>query len=216
MKTIAITIPKGGVGKTTIASGLAVRGAKDYGVAMLDLNKDQASLTEWWTLRAEQKNPRLYPDYADLTEDLPILEGEGWDVCILDLPPSYLDLIDLSVMLADAVLIPVKASIFDASAIEPVVEMCRNRRTPYAFVMSDVDNRFKALNAGVAASLKEDGPVFAAKVSHLQSYIVAPNMGKTGAEIDPTARKEIDALWEETKKLAGIPAPAKQRRRARG
>ena len=211
MKTIAIAMAKGGVGKTTIAAALSVRAAKDFKrVAMLDLNRDQANLTQWWHLRNDPENPQLFTDHNDLVEDLPVLEAEGWDVCILDTPPSYLDLIETSVMMADAVLLPIKSSIFDAGSLEPVVEMCRKRRKPFAFVLSDLDQRFKTLNAEVAASLKEDGPVLSARVSHLQSYIVAPNTGKTGAEIDKRAAGEIDALWSEAMKLAGI---CKARRR---
>lgn len=205
MKTIAIVCPKGGVGKTSIAAALAVRASKDFPrVAMIDLNRDQANLTQFWQLRGEPDNPRLFSDHQDLVIDLPILAQDGWDICIIDSPPSFMDVIETAVMVANAAIIPIKSSIFDAGSIEPIVEMCRRRRVPYAFVLSDLDQRFKTLAAQVTASLKSDGPVLKTPVSHLQSYIVAPNMGKTGAEIDRKAADEIDALWAEVKALAGI------------
>jgi hypothetical protein len=43
------------------------------------------------------------------------------------------------VAVADAVIIPVRASIFDIGAITCAVEMCKERRKPYAFVLSAVD-----------------------------------------------------------------------------
>jgi chromosome partitioning protein len=205
MKTISIVCPKGGVGKTSIAAALAVRASKDFPrVAMIDLNRDQANFTQFWQLRGEPDNPRLFSDHENLVIDLPLLAEDGWDICIIDTPPSYLDVIDTAVMVANAAIIPVKCSIFDAGSIGPIVEMCRRRRVPYAFLLNDLDQRFKTLISQVTASLKDDGPVLKSQVSHLQSYIVAPNMGKTGAEIDRKAAEEIDALWSEVKALAGI------------
>jgi chromosome partitioning protein len=205
MKTISIVCPKGGVGKTSIAAALAVRASKEFPrVAMIDLNRDQANLTQFWQLRGEPDNPRLFSDHSDLVLDLPVLAELGWDICIIDTPPSFMDVLDTAVMVASAAIIPIKYSIFDAGSIGPIVEMCRRRRVPYAFVLSDVDQRFKTLTAQVTQSMKGDGPVLKTAVSHLQSYIVAPNMGKTGAEIDRKAAEEIDALWSEVKALAGI------------
>ena len=205
MKTIAIVMSKGGVGKTSIAAALAVRAAKDFDrVAMLDLNHDQANLTQWWHLRDAPDNPALFTDFEDLVKDVPVLAANGWGICIIDTPPSYMEVIETAIMVADAVIIPIKCSIFDAGSLEPVVEMCKRRRKPYAFVLSDVDSRFKTLTGQVAAMLKEEGTLLPGVVSHLQSYIVAPNQGKTGPELDKKAAEEIDALWRETVRLAGI------------
>ena len=51
MKTITIASAKGGSGKSTITAALAVRACQDTKqVAMMDLNFDQGSLTQWWQL----------------------------------------------------------------------------------------------------------------------------------------------------------------------
>jgi Mrp family chromosome partitioning ATPase len=63
VKVIAMASPKGGSGKTTIASALAVRAAEESKrVAMFDLNSDQGNLTQWWVLRGEPMCPRLVED----------------------------------------------------------------------------------------------------------------------------------------------------------
>jgi cellulose biosynthesis protein BcsQ len=67
MKTIAIASAKGGVGKSTITSALAVRAClESLKVALLDLNADQGNLTQWWMTRRQPMNParhghRKYP-----------------------------------------------------------------------------------------------------------------------------------------------------------
>jgi hypothetical protein len=70
-----------------------------------------------------------------------------------------LDVIEAAVAVADAVIIPVRASIFDIGAITFVVEMCKERRKPYAFVLSAVDNKMPKLTERAKAALISDGPV---------------------------------------------------------
>jgi chromosome partitioning protein len=203
MKTIAVAMAKGGVGKTTLSAALGVRAAKDFKkVALVDLNGDQGNLTQWWMLRGEPDNPHLFSDHEDLVEDLPAIAKDGWQVCIIDTPPGYLEVIETAIMLADVVLVPVKASIFDAGSLQPIIDLCKKHRKPYGLLMSDVDTRFKTANAEVAASLKEDGPLLEVRISHLQSHMVAPNTGKTAPEIDKKAAEEIDTLWKTLLRLS--------------
>jgi chromosome partitioning protein len=112
------------------------------------------------------------------------------------------------------VLIPVRTSIFDIGAIEPVAEMCRQHRKPFAFVLSAVDVKFRGLTATALAALSKEGPVLAARTSYRLAYINALTIGKTGPEIDPDLRPEIDALWTEVKRLAGAAPALRERGRA--
>jgi chromosome partitioning protein len=60
MYVIAVVNTQGGVGKTTLASALAVRAAKDSPrVAMVDLDP-QRSLVEWWQRRGSTENPTIF------------------------------------------------------------------------------------------------------------------------------------------------------------
>jgi MinD-like ATPase involved in chromosome partitioning or flagellar assembly len=60
MKTITVASAKGGTGKSTITALLAARASQDTPrVAMMDLNFDQGSLTQWWSMRGEPDSPKL-------------------------------------------------------------------------------------------------------------------------------------------------------------
>src|SRR5262249_30544522 len=160
-----IAAPKGGSGKSTVTSVLAARAVQEgHRVALFDLNADQANLTQWWISRGAPNNPYLH-EVENLTRDKYRMNAEGFEWLFIDTPPLDIDLIENAVVLSSAVVIPVRASIFDIGAIMPIVEICRERRKPYAFVMSAADPQFKKLNEQARAALAEDGPIFATQLS---------------------------------------------------
>ena len=216
MQVITIASPKGGSGKTTLASALAVRAAMESKrVAMFDLNCDQGNLTQWWVLRGEPMNPRLV-EVEHITRDVEVLRASRFEWLIIDTPPLELDIIENAVLKADAILIPVRASIFDIGSITPVVEMGRERHKPYAFVLSAVDSRFKKLTERAMAALVSEGPICATRISYRQPYISALTGGMAGHEVEEDLRPEIDSLWGEVKRLALGAQPATRRIAAHG
>lgn len=207
MKTVAIASAKGGSAKTVTTVTLAWRAAQDFGrVAMIDLNEDQGTLTQWWTLRGRTVNPYLLRDRTTLEDDIKVLESERYEVCFIDTPPLDMDLIEMAVIVADAVIVPVIPSYFDTSAVDSVVDMCRRRRKPYRFLLCSYDDRkmFAAVNREAKASLAGRGDIIKDHLSYSPKYRLAQIDGKTGPEKDAKLAPEVSAVWEEVKALAGI------------
>src|SRR5262245_27828481 len=213
MKIITIAAPKGGTGKSNTVAVLAARAATESprtrgkgGVAMIDLNEDQATLSQWWTLRGRPVNPYLLKDGGTLDEDIKILGSDGWDYCVIDGPPYDMDMIEMTVVLASVVIIPVKLAFSDISAIDAIVDMCKRRRRPYAFVINEYDSRqtFKTVNAEALALLTGRGQILKTRISYHPKYRAGQMEGKTGPELDDKLAKEIDKLWSEVKALAGV------------
>jgi len=204
MQVITIASPKGGVGKSTIAAALAAHAASRLRrkVAILDLNVDQGSLTQWHVLRGEPANPYLVPDVSDIEDDVGVLrKAKQHDIAIIDTTPLDLDIIEAAVKVSDVVLIPVRTSILDIGAVDPVVEMCTSRRKPFGFVLSAVDSKFKALTNTAVTSLAGLGPVLDSRISYRLPWINAMTVGKSGPEIDKDLAPEIEGLWAETQRL---------------
>ena len=204
MKTITVASAKGGSGKSTLVSALAVRASIDtVKVAMLDLNFDQASLAHWWHVRGSPMWPRLMSEIENIPRDVRKLASEGYDWLFIDTPPADQDLIEQAVAIADAVLIPVRAGFFDVIAVQSVIDMCKEHNRPFAFVLSAVDQRFTILAKQTIAALSSLGPMLQTNVSYRQPYIQALVIGRTGPELEKKGelRREIDALWDEVKQL---------------
>jgi cellulose biosynthesis protein BcsQ len=99
MQVISVCSSKGGVGKTTLASVLAVRAVQDTKskrVAMVDLDP-QGSLAAWWKRRwrAHQDDPPTIFAGADTaSEAVEKLELDGWDWVFIDTPPAFVNIME--------------------------------------------------------------------------------------------------------------------------
>src|SRR6478752_7914034 len=94
-RTYVVTLAgtKGGTGKTTLASSLAVRAAEDSPkVALIDLDP-QESLSSWWTRRGKSKNPKLFEVDAT-TEAIELLISQSWQWVFIDTGPAKIELIE--------------------------------------------------------------------------------------------------------------------------
>ena len=209
MKTITVASAKGGTGKSTIASALAVRASQDaQSVVMMDLNLDQGSLTHWWHARGQPKLPQLVEEIKNVPRDVRALASNGTEWLFIDTPPADMDLIEQAVAVANGVLIPVRSGLFDVLAVQPVIEMCQHRKKPFAFVLNAVDAHFKTLTKQTVAALTEFGPLLPAQISYRSQWIQALTVGKTGPELEKDLKPQIDSLWKEAQRLVEVRAHA--------
>jgi chromosome partitioning protein len=202
MKTIALINTKGGVGKTTLASNLAVCAAQSgRRVAMVDLDP-QHSLASWWRRRGATENPCIFSDAATAQDAVEALRLDGWDYCFLDSPPSALLLIQEAIAAADVVVIPVKAGGHDVDAMRDALRLTHHSLKPYAIVINEVMPREKAPDA-LRAMLTQSGfQVASIDIGRRASFASGASVGKTGSEMgDKDAGRQIEALWLEVLQL---------------
>lgn len=213
MKTVVFAATKGGVGKSTLCTALAVMAAQERRkTAMLDLDP-QGSLSQWFQRRLgddppNDANPELYSfqtkdGFATLQEAVDVLSANDIDWLLVDTGPGLLQRIEAAVGAADLVVIPVKPSAFDLEAIDPVLEVARELRRPYLMVLNEIDVRATKMNSSARAYLTSDGhPVAEQIIPQRQPYRAGLTKGLTGPEVDRDGKcaDEIKALWAEIKK----------------
>lgn len=201
MHTIAIVATKGGVGKTTLATCLAVELAKTELVALLDFDPQQ-SLADWWGRRGEPKNPNLYTGMAVVSEAVELLEVLSVDWTIVDTGPGLLHAVKPAVEAADLVIIPIKSSALDLIAIQPALDIVNESGTPYLMVLNECVSTKMDTTATELLS-EADHPVASTPIKQRVAYRSAATTGKTGPELDDKCAAEITALLQDIKTIVG-------------
>jgi chromosome partitioning protein len=215
MHIIGVLNTKGGAGKTTLTTCLAVRAAKEAKVAVVDLDP-QSSYSDWNRRRGEPENPELLrgEDRAsDAVEKLMLTSD--YDYVFMDGPPAALLVTEDAINVSTLVVIPVRASRLDLSASRDCIQICQDSGTPFLVVVNAKtrgDNSLVEQTRELLFSWKT--PIANTVISHRMQYINAITTGKTGPEKDKLAAAEIDKLWAEIKVAVRKAAKAKAKARA--
>src|SRR5215218_3442306 len=123
MRTIVIASRKGGAGKTTLASLLAVEAARAgvEPVAVIDLDP-MRGLSLWWEARISDTPMLVAPDGGPAAA-LEAAKAAGADLVLIDTPPAAVPVVAEAMALADLVLLPVQPSPHDLRAVGATVDL---------------------------------------------------------------------------------------------
>ncbi len=128
MRTILVANPKGGCGKTTLATNLAAYLAgRNLRVAMWDLDRQKSSL-DWLALRPAElpSIASLDAERDEIHPDIP--ENNDW--LVLDSPAGmHGKNLAHALKLAHKIIVPVQPSVFDMSATRDFLDQLMEERT---------------------------------------------------------------------------------------
>ena len=209
MTVVAIVSQKGGVGKTTVATNLAWALAETASVLLLDADP-QGSAQDWGHFNTSgPENLSVTGTGREPLVDHVRRVARRYDWVVLDGPPGISQISADAVRVADAVLIPAKASAFDVWAAGDIVTAIKLRQQSTrgvpsaAFVITMAKPRTR-LSQQIDTALAELGlPVLEARTTDRVAYTQAGNDGSsvlTGP--DRTARAEILAIRSELEQLS--------------
>jgi chromosome partitioning protein len=197
MKTLAIISQKGGVGKTTLATALAVAAEKDGKiVAVFDLDP-QASAAFWKDTREADTPAVVAIPPSRLQHVLKAAAETGCDLAIIDAPPFAKDIAFEAAQRADFILIPTRPAVLDVMAMTKTIELVGHYNKPSAVVLTfcPVQGREIADTEGAVKQLGADlAPV---RIHNLVAYSRAQQTGLTAQEFKPDgkAAEEIKQLY---------------------
>ena len=204
MKVLAIISQKGGVGKTTLATSLAVAAEADgKSAVILDLD-DQASACFWADKRQAGHDGPSRPTVRDvkpvrLPAALDALRDAGCDLVVIDCPPIARDIAADAAAQADFVLIPTRANAMDMASMTTTLQQLKAAERPCAVVFTFAPPSGPEVPAASAA-LSARGTLIAPAIGNRKAFERAPAAGQTVQETEPDSKAagEIAALYKYT------------------
>jgi chromosome partitioning protein len=148
---IAVVGLKGGVGKTTLAVGLAEAAAVEHGSALLVDADPQGSAVEWAEMAGEGGGALTCQVVSAPTADLRrFLDGMGaskYPVVVIDTPPGSLPIIEGALAAADIAAVPVRPTILDVQRCWATLDVAAAAGVRALVVLSQVRTGIRAASA---------------------------------------------------------------------
>jgi chromosome partitioning protein len=212
MYVLALAKTKGGTGSTTLAACLAVEASqRGKRVGILDADPQRA-LERWWHTREGEaeldlgdRPLELVKHKRHLDETFAAALVDDYDVLIIDGPPGAVGTTKMIVEIADFILIACQPSPLDLGAMDAVVDITRQSRKPYAFILTRTKPRAVAttgarefLTGNDLGEVLEDCEGLL-EVRDRTNYAAAMLRGATLPEVEPKGEgpREIARLWEQ-------------------
>lgn len=197
MKTFLIANPKGGSGKTTIATNLAGYFAMNsLRVVLSDMDRQGSSLN--WLERRSTSLPLIH-GLKGRNSDLNNLKA---DVKIIDSPAGLRgDKLTDAIKPVDWVIVPMQSSIFDINATRDFLEILkaekavRKERTFVAMVGMRITVHTKAA-INLENYLAESGFPVIGFLRNAQAYVHAAEAGSSIFDMTPSKVKQDIAQWK--------------------
>lgn len=201
MKTIVIANQKGGSGKSTTTTHLAVAAeAAGDGPVVISDTDPQGSTVDWFNQR--KKSGVSTPLYAPLTlsglsaytEDL---KAAGASYLFIDTAPSVGGVNPDLFAIADLILIPLNPTPTDLRALVKGLPVIKKSGKPFNFMLARVRPNLRN-NGGVAMALDALGLVLPTRMHERVIYAESFAHGKTAFEIEPkgVAAQELAGIWQ--------------------
>jgi len=188
MKTFLVANPKGGSGKTTLATNLAGYFANRGRLVVLSDLDRQASSLSWLERRSEKNTPFIH----SLNARDGNLKSLSAQINIIDSPAGLRgDKLTEAVKAADWVIVPMQSSMFDVDATRNFLSVLqeekavRKGRTFVAMVGMRVDGRTKAAQQ-LEDYLAESGFPVVGFLRNAQVYVRAAEEGLSIFDMPPS------------------------------
>ena len=206
MKTVAIVSQKGGVGKTTLATCLAVEESQNGGLSTIVDMDPQATASFWHDTRSRDLPAIVSIQGVRLRATLDLLRSAGTTLAFVDGPAVARDMTFAACELADFVLIPTKPSTFDLTSTMHAVDVARQVGVPHAVVLTFVPPRGRETRQARTVMERLGADCFHRAITHRKAYYRAQEGGLAVQEYEPmgAAASEIRRLHAFVKQQLGV------------
>ena len=198
-KIISFLNQKGGVGKTTISTNLAVSLYLDNQKILLVDSDPQGSLRDWNEANEGKIIPVIGLDRETLAKDIEGVKS-GYDIIIIDGAPQSSKLVAAAIKVSHFVIIPVTPSPYDVWACSDLIEIIKARQevangNPICRFLISRSRKGTNLSDDIIEALSGyEIPVLESRTTHREVYAKTASEGLTVHH----ALKAEDAIKEIT------------------
>ncbi len=197
MKVLAVLSQKGGVGKTTLATCLAVAAEADgKRTAIIDLDP-QATASFWKDVRQSSAPAVDSIQAVRLGATLKALTAAGADLAIIDGAAIARDITTEAVRHADLVLVPTRAAVFDTMSMTHTLAVVHEHHKPFSVVLTFVPPQGQETVDAVKAIEELGARVCPVTIGNRKAFFRSQSAGLSVQEFEPdgAAAKEINRLY---------------------
>ncbi|MBV9907930.1 MAG: ParA family protein [Hyphomicrobiales bacterium] len=208
---------KGGSGKSTIASSLAVAAHETkQAVCVIDMDP-QGSLTNWARVRGAGDIEVLASGAARLPALLASLERRGVTLALLDTPGAEGAASSAAMQAADLNIVPSRPSLFDLRACARTRAAIGEIGGEFVFLLNQCPSAKQTARVqdGVEA-LEEMGQLISPLILARADYQEAARCGSGVTELNPcsAAAEEMRGLWQSIERWLSHTKPGRVARKA--
>ena len=204
MRILSLVTQKGGSGKSTIASSLAIA-AQLAGERVFIIDMDpQASLVRWYAAREDKQSLAVEAvSPGKLNSTIKALEKSGISLVIIDTPGTESTASAAAMKVADLCVIPSRPNVFDLWASENTRKTLRSMKKEYAFLLNQCPPAQQTARVEQGAqALQALGALLMPMVASRVDYQEASRQGLGVGELSSGsyAAAEMQALWKNIKR----------------
>ena len=174
----AVVSQKGGSGKTTISTNLAVEACLAGKRTMIVDTDPQGSSGTWSDIRDKPFPKVITTQPSRLPREIGRAAQRGFEVIIFD-TPGHTDMSMLTAaQLARLVIIPCRPQVFDLASIRMSLDVCRMAQTPAVIVFSAAPTRgHRPIGAARNLLTREDVPILPVMLRQRTAFAHASSYG---------------------------------------
>ncbi len=139
MRVVSIVSQKGGAGKTTIAVNLAVAALSAGKIGTIIDIDPQATASNWGDRRQTETPLLISAQATRLPHTLKQVDQSAW--VFIDTPPAISNTTMAAVKIANIVLVPSRAAIFDLDTLGATLDLVRMGQREAVIVLNAVPHR---------------------------------------------------------------------------
>ena len=199
-KVIAVTINRGGTGKTMVSRSLGTLAA-EAGLAVLVLDMDtQMNSTSWRRRRPEEmKLPIIqFTTEKDLEEVIERARAAECDLVVIDTPPGRSTEAAAAVEAADLVLVPCTAEVESFEGLPRTARLARTTGKPAFVIPNFVQPTSRADEMAIRGVAEKHGlPSVPSALHRFNVHREASLLGLAAQELQPESKAaaELRGLW---------------------